>query len=76
MNLQPLDKASARTFARIMGVVAFVTAAVVLWEPPHRPTGRWSWLLGQAFDVAGSAGVAAALAAIGVLLVAVSFRRD
>ncbi|HET7201146.1 MAG TPA: hypothetical protein VFI80_10090 [Burkholderiales bacterium] len=59
-----------RTFVRIIGVLSFASAFAVLWEPR-----RWYWLFGPIFDLAGTVGVAMALAVIGMFLLLVSTAR-
>lgn len=74
--MELLTKAQARTFAKIMGVVCLALALITLLQGADRPSGRWAWLIGPFFDVAGSVGVAVFFVLIGAFLFLVSFRKD
>jgi len=68
------DKASARVFARIIGIVSIALGVLALWQGHGRPTGNWSWLTGPIFDVAGNVGIALFYFTVGSFLLLVGFR--
>jgi len=68
------DKAGAKVFARIMGIVLLALGVVTLWQRSGRPTGNWSWLTGPIFDVAGNVGIALFYGALGLFLLLVGLR--
>jgi len=68
VKIEQVDKETARTFGRVVGILIIVLGVVGFWQERSRPTGILSWLTGPIFELTGSTGIAVFYVVVGVCL--------
>ncbi len=71
MKVERVDKETARTFGRVIGILTIALGIAGYWQESSRPSGILSWLTGPIFDLAGNTGIAVFYVIIGACLLIV-----